>query len=184
MSKYDFKFIDRKKIRLWDHGWFDSTRYDVSGLDVSFLPDDLFVGLLNHRNYKRCYAIPLENEPYTGDEHGPFSIKQLKSSDFVEISFEELTKHIHVRYADEEFYEPPTPAQIESVDAFLNQLPKEGTRWFRLAVAFEIAFLDDDYHHPRPDLFHELSMAFLFFDEYILLNPEQKSMWIIVLGYD
>ena len=121
----------------------------------------------------------------TDGEHGPFVIERLRPSDFVEISWDELIKHIHTRYADKKhFYKPPEPAQIKAVDAFLNQLPKEGMRYFRLAVEFEIEFLDDDSNHPRPEVFHELSSIFSFFDEYILLNPQQKAMWIIAFGDD
>lgn len=42
-----------------------------------------------------------------------------------------------------------------------------------MAVSHE----DENYHH-------ELWEIHTFFDEYILVNPQQESMWIIVLGYD
>ena len=63
--------------------------------------------------------------------------------------------------------------KLKRVDDFINQLPKAGLRYFRLAVDHE----DPDYHH-------EMWTIHDFFDEYILVNPQQESMWIIVLGYD
>ncbi len=171
---YDFNVVNRKKLRLWDHGWLDSVYCHVSGLSVGFMATDIFDALLGHRLYKRGYYGLPPDEDFMVDEHGPFRIDRLKSSNFVEIRFEELTKRIQTRYADPKyFYEPPDTVQIEAVDAFLNQLPKEGTRYFRLAVSHE----DPDYHHGT-------WFIHLIFDEYILLNPQQEAMWIITIGYD
>ena len=182
---FDYKEVESTYLRLWDFGWCEITRYDVLGLDVSFVPDNLFAGLLDHRIYKRYYCFPKRCESYTGEVHGPFLINQLKPSDFVEITVEELRGYLHARYADSKnFYGPPDADQIEAIDLCLNQISKEGTRYFRLVEKFETEFLYDDYHHKRSELFHEWSHVFLFFDEYIILNPQQKTMWTVVLGYD
>ena len=181
---FDFKEVESSQFSLWTYGWCEITRYDVSGLDVSFVPYNLFAGLLGHRIYKRSHCFPKRYESYTGEVHGPFLINQLKTNDFVEITDEELTEYLRARYADSKnFYEPPEPAQIEAIDSCLNELPKEGTWYFRLAEKFETEFLNDDYRH-RPELFHEWLHVFSFFDEYVILNPQQQAMWIVALGYD
>jgi hypothetical protein len=172
MSKYDFKEIENTGFSLWDYGWFDIIHCHVPGLSVDFIRTDLFAALLNHRIYREDYGSGSLGG--TGDIHGPFVIECLSPSDFVEITAAELTEYLRARYADSEnFYEPPDPAQIEAIDVFLNQLPKEGMRYFMMAVSHE----DENYHH-------ELWEIHTFFDEYILVNPQQESMWIIVLGYD
>lgn len=173
MSKYDFKEIENTDFfSLWEHGcWCDIIHCHVPGLSVDFIPAELFAGMLNHRIYRRGY-IGSSDDTYT--RHGPFEIYKLKPGDFVEISFDEWIGYIHARYADiEDFLGPPNKDQVEAVDDFINQLSKEGLRYFRLAVDHE----DPDYHHEWWT-FHD------FFDEYILVNPQQESMWIIVLGYD
>ena len=168
MSKYDFKKIENIGFSLWDYGWFDIIHCHVPGLRVDLIPTDLFAELLNHQIYREGYGS------LAGDFHGPFVIERLSPSDFVEITADELTEHLRAHYADSEnFYVPPDPSQIEEVNAFLNQLPKEGTRYFRLAVSHK----DENYHH-------ELWFIHLIFHEYIFLNPKQQAMWIIVLGYD
>ncbi len=185
MLKYDFKEMENPCFPLWDHGWCDITYCHVSGLEVDFIPTDVFASLLDHQIYKRYHCFPKRYESYTGEVHGPFLINQLKPIDFVEITAEELTEYLHARYADSKnFYGPPDPDQIEAIDSCLNQLPKEEARYFRLAEKFETEFLYDDYHHKRPELFHEWSHVFSFFDEYIILNPQQQAMWIVTLGYD
>lgn len=173
MSKYDFKEIENTGFSLWTYGWFDISHCHVPGLSVDFIPTELFAALLNHQIYRRAYSFPSEIDK-TQDTHGPFTINKLKPSNFVEISLEELTEYLRARYADSEnFYEPSDPPQIEAVDGFLNQLPKEGMRYFKLAVS-----------HEDPHYQHEVWFIHMFFDEYILVNPQQESMWIIVLGYD
>ena len=171
--KYDFTVIDNQRFKLWDHGWFYSTCCQVSGVSgQSFMPADIFASLLNHEIYRQGYGSGSTKE--TGDIHGPLLIEHLKTSDFVEISYDEQIEYMRARYADSKhFYEPPEAAQIDAIDTHLNQLPKEGMRQFRLAVDHE----DPDYHH-------ELWHIHIIFDEYILLNPQQKKMWLMVMGYD
>ena len=81
---------------------------------------------------------------------------------------------LRVRYADSEnFRKSPDKAQIEAVEDFINQLPKERMKYFKLAASHK----DPDYHYEFWDIH-------IFFDEYILLHPQQQAMWIMVLGYD
>ena len=171
--KYDFTVMGNQRFKLWDYGWCNIICSHVSGMSGdSFIPADFFATLLNHEIYREGYGSGGTKE--TGDIHGPFLIDRLKPSDFVEISFDEQIEYMRARYADSEhFYEPPDAAQIDAIDTCLNQLPKEGMRHFRLAADHE----DSDYHH-------ELWSIHLIFDEYILLNSQQETMWLMVVGYD
>lgn len=169
--KYDFTVIGNQRFKLWDHGWCDIICSQVSGMSSqSFIPADFFAALLNHGIYRQSYGLGKTE----GDTHGPFSIGRLKPSDFVEVSFDEQIKYMRARYADSEnFDEPPDAAQIDAIDTYLNKLPKEGMRYFRLAA-----------DHERPDYHHELWYIHTFFDEYILLNPQRETMWLMVMSYD
>lgn len=171
---YNFNQVDRKDFQLWNHGWCDIISSQVAGFcGDSFIPADFFATLLNHQIYRHSYDVPMDRDA-TDDTHGPFLIEHLKPSDFVEISFDEQIEYMRARYADSEnFYTPPDAAQIDAIDTYLNQLPKEGMRHFRLAV-----------HHKDPDYHHESWFIHMFFDEYILLNPQREMMWLIVMGYD
>ena len=171
---YNFNQVDRKDFQLWDFGWCDIICSQVSGFrGDSFIPANFFASLLNHQIYRHCYAVPMDRDA-TDNTHGPFLIERLKPSDFVEISFDEQIEYMCARYADSEnFYTPPDAAQIDAIDTYLNQLPKEGMRHFRLAV-----------DHKNPDYHHELWSFHMFFDEYILLNPQHETMWLMVMGYD
>ena len=183
MSKYDFKEIDKSFFPLWNYAWCNIHHYHVPGLSVDFIPAELFAALLSHRIYERSYdgtdgfVIDVDtNQLSRPSRHGPFIPDRLSPDNFVEITAEELTECLRARYADpqSETPTPPEPAQIEAIEAYLNRLPKAGMRYFRLAVSHE----DPDYHHERLWHIHE------FFDEYILLNPEQQSLWIMVLSED
>ena len=172
--KYDFTVMGNPCFKLWDYGWFDITCCQVSGVSGQpFIPTDFFASLLNHEIYRQDYgSVRIEDE--TRDIHGPFLIERLQPSNFVEISFDEQIEYMCARYADSKhFYEPPEAAQIDAIDAYLNQLPKERMRQFRLAVDHE----DPDYHH-------ELWSHHIIFDEYILLDPQRENMWLMVMGYD
>ena len=205
MSKYDFKEIDNSYFALWEISWCNFIHCHVSGLEVDFIPTDLFAALLSHPIYERGYtgsdtAEPLDpleleclrqqdNVIILPDRHGPFRLDRLSPSDFVEISFEEWTKRIHARYADPDYETPPDTAQIEAIDAYLNRLPKAGMRYFRLAVPHE-----GPYHYDDPKYYdgtctptqyhHEFWYFHDFFDEYILVNPQHQSLWIMVLSED
>ena len=171
--KYDFTAVGNQRFKLWDYGWCNIICSQVSGFrGQSFIPADFFATLLNHDIYRQDYGSGSTKE--TGDIHGPFLIERLKPSDFVEISCDEQIEYMRARYADSEnFYTPPDAAQIDAIDTYLNQLPKEGMRYFRLAADHE----DPDYHH-------ELWSIHIIFDEYILLNPQHEMMWLMVMGYD
>ena len=172
MSKYDFQVVEEKAFRLWDYGWVDFMRCRIPNLNSdSYDSADIFVSLLNHRIYRRGYC---GSSHETTGAHGPLSIERLKPSDFVEISLDELNGYIHARYTDTTHFDaPPDKSQIEVVDDYFNKLPKEGTRYFRLAVNHE-----DEVYHIESWFIH------IFFDEYILVNPKQEMMWLMVMGYD
>ena len=171
-ANYDFKVVDTKQFRLWDFGWFNIISSQISGLSGdSFIPADFFVTLLNHRIYRHGYD---GSKHETTDSHGPFLIERLQPSDFVEISsFNQWIEHINTHYADPEFDEPPDKSQIKAVGDYFNKLPKEGMRYFKLAVNHE----DEAYHH-------ELWYIHIIFHEYILVNPKKEMMWLTVMGYD
>ena len=170
MVKYGFKVVDSEDFRLWKYGWVDITCCRVSGFcGHSFIPADFFANLLDHDIYRQDYGSMRAKE--TGDIHGPFLISRLNPSDFVEISFDEWIGHINARYADPEG--PPDKRQTDAIEDYINGLPKEEMRYFRLAADHE----DPDYHH-------ELWFIHTFFDEYILLNPQHETMWLMVMGED
>ena len=172
MSKYDFSVVEEKAFRLWDYGWLDIIRCYVPDLsDDSYNPADFFASLLNHRIYGKGYGSGVTSKD-TPPIHGPLLIHRLQPSDFVEISsFDQWIEHINVHYA--EFDGPPDKSQIEAVEDYFNGLPKEGIRYFKLAVNHE----DEAYHH-------ELWYIHTIFHEYILVNPKQEMMWLMVMGYD
>ena len=174
MSKYDFAVIYRKAYVLWkNYDWFDIICCHVCGVSGdSHIPADIFAALLNHRVYRQGYIGSLRE---TRDKHGPFLIERLQPSDFVEISFDEWIEYIHAYFAEQakEYEEPLDKYRVETIDDYLNGLPKDEMRYFKLAVNHD----DEAYRH---DLwgFH------MTFDEYILLNLQQETMWIMVLGLD
>ena len=80
--------------------------------------------------------------------------------------------YIHARYTDSgPNYEPPDKRQIDAIDDYVNGLPKEGMRYFRLAV-----------NHDDEEVRHELWFIHMFFYEYILLNPQKETIWIMAMG--
>lgn len=172
-TQYDFTVIGNQDFKLCKYAWVDIICSQVTGMSGgSFIPADFFTSLLNHDIYYEGYGSG--NTKETGPIHGPFLIEALKPSDFVEISFDEWMAHIHARYADSEIFdEPPDAAQIDAIDTYLNELPKEGMRYFRLAVDLE-----------TPDKNHDLWFIHMIFDEYILLNPQHETMWLMVIGLD
>lgn len=174
LINYDFKVVDTKQLRLWDFGWFNIISSQVFGLSGnSFIPADFFASLLNHRIYSKGYGSGVTSKD-APPIHGPLLIHRLQPSDFVEISsFNQWIEHINVHYADPEFDEPPDKSQIEAVEDYFNKLPKEGMRYFKLAVNHE----DEAYHH-------ELWYIHMIFHEYILVNPKQEMMWLMVMGLD
>ena len=192
MSKYDFKEIDNSGFALWVYAWCNFSHCHVSGLSVDFIPAELFAALLSHPIYELGYDGSDGSMEDTEDSHalfrrksnfvvslpsrrhGPFILDRLSPDNFVEITAEDLTERLRARYAYPRYVNPPDPAQIEAIDAYLNRLPKAGMRYFRLAVSHE----DPNYH------LEGWWTIYTFFDEYILVNPQHQSLWIMVMTED
>ena len=189
MSKYDFKEIDNSYFALWEISWCNFIHCHVSGLEVDFIPADLFAALLSHPIYQQTYdgtdgfVIDVDtNQCSRPSRHGPFRPDRLSPDNFVEITAEDLTECLRARYADPDYETPPDTAQIEAIDVYLNRLPKAGLRYFRLAVSHEGPKNSSD----TPSQYHVEVWWYIysFFDEYILVNPQHQSLWIMVMTED
>ena len=131
------------------------------------------VALLQHRVYRDSYATQESWLHETNGTHGPFIIDRLRPTDFEEIPFATLQRSINARFRDPTFDAPPSEDQTRAVLRFVEGLPSEERRCYRLTID-----LDDERYR------HEISHVHMVFDEYLVIGPAGRVLWMLILGYD
>jgi hypothetical protein len=160
------------KTPLWDHGWFDLTRFRVEGpsperQNSSQILREFLRDPISLRSF--CSAGPW-GEPV--QRHGPFPREQLSGDWFRPIGHEELAKRVQAALDDPDFTKPPSREQRMAVEAWVEEVEARGDAAFALCAA------------DRADARVDWHFVWIVYHEFACLSPGRDELTIGVIGYD
>lgn len=169
-----FAVVETTLTRLWDHGWFDLTRFKVSGplaerqrvgrVLAEFLRDPI-----SYRSF--CTSPDPWGNPNARGLHGPFPSATLAPEWFRPVSLDELQRRLAEILDDPDFEPPLSQAQRAPVEAWL-----ESTR----ARGDDLVYLDAP---DVPGVRVEWDV-WLLFHEFVGFSPDREELIVAVIGYD
>ncbi|HEV8703283.1 MAG TPA: hypothetical protein VGV60_18580 [Candidatus Polarisedimenticolia bacterium] len=130
----------------------------------------LLAALLQHPAYRDATLTPGSGRHDNVDMHGPFILSDIGLEDFGPIDARSAQQAIEVFWADES-HGLPKPGATEKVRHLIRELDLDHAKTLRL----EKSGVSHEY---EPSSLHDA------FQEFVIINPEQHVVTLLVLGID
>ncbi len=168
----DFAVIETTSSPLWDHGWFDLTRFAVGGPPAERQePGSVFRDFLRDPVAQRSFCDP---GPW-GEairRHGPFPCDTLRAEWFRPIDHRLFREAVIGAFGDPGVTGPPDDDQRQPVETWIEAVTARGDDLFALEVP--------DQQGARIDW----SDLWTVYREFASLSPDRAELTLGVIGYD
>ena len=165
----NFSHIDTSLARIWDHGWFDTSRFSV--LEIN---GDSPVAILSEFTASSHFARSFceSHDPWGKaiDRHGPFLLDHFKCEWYTEIPVAKLQSTLHETIQSYDFEPKLNDEQTATIDNWANSLG--------ICNAWRLHAPDDE--SIRVDFAH----IWWAFDEFVVYNADSSELSVAVIGFD
>jgi hypothetical protein len=169
--QHTFRLIETRMTKLWDFGWFDVSRFEVShpsAIDSAAMLDDL----VRDPVFQRSFCEQPDPWGQNTERHGPYTIATFESKWFIEISVSDLCSAINEAVAVANPDLAPDPEQRRPISDWIVAAQKNGADAWRLDVP------------DVPGIRVEWSSIWCVYDEFLWYDPLNRMLHLAVIGYD
>ena len=179
----EFELIETAHVRLWDYGWFDTSRFAVRHSAPAEASAREVANAWRHSVLfqRRLCTSP---DPWGAPIglHGPFNLAHLSHEPFVSATPGELRDSVAAtlfrqrrqRFCapDDRPWDPPSEAQRTSVERWLTDVINAGADLFSLRPGDEAESLVDT------------AFVWFVFEEYVAVSVDRSTLHVAIIGYD
>ena len=164
-----FSHIDTSHTRIWDHGWFDTSRFAVSETNNDS-PDAILSDFTDSPPFARSFCESPDPWGKAIDRHGPFLRNHFKYDWYTKIPVVELRSTLHETILSYDFEPELNDEQIATIDYWTGSP--------HIVNAWRLDAPDDE--SIRVDFAH----IWWAFDEFVVYNATSSELSIAVIGFD
>jgi hypothetical protein len=165
----NFRHIDTALTRLWDYGWFDASRFAVSGTNGES-HDGILSGFTKSPVFARSFCESPDPWGKQIDRHGPFLLAQFQSEWYTPIPIEQLQPVLRDAIRSHDFQPDLDTEQWAVVDQWAK--PNDAS------IAWRLDAPEDDFIRV------EFASIWWAFDQFVIYNADTCELSIAVVGFD
>jgi hypothetical protein len=167
-----FAVDDTSMSQLWDYGWFDLTRFSVTGGSAEHHdPPHIFRAFLQDPVSQRSFCDP---GPW-GERvarHGPFPHEAPIADWLHRLTPDELRQRVQAALEDPEFTEPPSREQRHAVETWVDLVTTRGDALYAVEAP------------DAPGVRVTWAFVWLVYHEFLTLRADSRELTAAVIGYD
>ena len=176
---YEFKVGNKHLIRLHDHGLLRLITLNTEQKFSKVTKKIFFHSLLNNPVYQELFFDHYTQQ--SSGKHGPFLTKNLKETDFVKIPKEHFKKEVIQIVSSPKWSCPSISKEsLTKVKYLLNRFINETSILYFLerCIDFNSSFNEAKVYE------HEWSHSLSSYYEYIIHDPENNKIHMLIMTYE
>jgi hypothetical protein len=168
----EFEVIDTANSRLWDFGWFDRTRFRLTGLGTHGGWQDALRAFIADPIAERRFCTQPDPWGASCGHHGPFKSGALQVEWFHRVPPGQLRVRLQAAVADSRFGPRPSADQMQPLLAWASEVER---RWDIVAELIP---------PPNARRLDWADMVWWVFREFVSVANDGSVMSVAVIGYD
>jgi hypothetical protein len=168
----EFEVIETTTSRVWDFGWFDRTRFRITGLGTYGGWREALRAFISDRIAERRFCTHPDPWGAACGHHGPFESSALRVEWFQLVPPGELPARLQAAVADPQFTEMPSADQIQPIVAWASEVERRGDVVVELVPPLPGARLQ------------WANMVWCVFREFVCVANDGSTLSVAVIGYD
>ena len=176
---YEFKVEKKHLIRLHEHGLLRLISLNTEPKLSKVTKKIFFLSLLNNQVYQELFFDHYTQQ--SAGKHGPFLTKNLKEEDFIKISEKHLKNEVIQIVSSPKWSCPPiSKDSLTKVKYLLDRFIKEHSILYFLekCIDFNLSFNEARVYE------HEWSHSLSSYYEYLVYDPENNKIHMLIMTYE